>query len=327
VPVRSLSRKLDRSFPRRQRCASGPVRPSDRRLDQRVADREDRPAAGVHGAQSADGGEVVERVAVDGQDVGIEAGSDPSFTVPEPAGLGGPGGHRLEDLGWAYTSHSHVAGGEAAKRLFTEHGYPATTIEAIAETADTPLPTVYRLFGSKRALLAAVLDSSFGGDDQPIAFGDRPAVRAARAETDPVKMVNAFARIIREFMERSSAILQVLATAAQVDPDAAALLAEIRRQRHAGQSRIVAALADTGALDAGLDKAEAADMVYALLSPDVHRILTVERGWPADRYERWIARSLAALLPAGQRPPANPAGARQRTRPANRPSKATRAEA
>ena len=195
---------------------------------------------------------------------------------------------------------------EAAQRLFTEHGYPATTIEAIAEAADTPLPTLYRLFGSKRALLAGVLDIAFGGDDQPIAFGDRPAVRAARAETDPVKMVNAFARIAREFMERSSAILHVLATAADVDPDAAGLAAEIRRQRHVGQSRIVAALDAIGALDPSLDTAEAADIVYALLSPDVHRILTVERGWSADRYERWIARSLATLLPAGQRLPANP---------------------
>jgi AcrR family transcriptional regulator len=195
---------------------------------------------------------------------------------------------------------------EAAQRLFTEHGYPATTIEAIAEAAEVPLPTLYRLFGSKRALLAAVLDTSFGGDDQPIAFGDRPAVRAARAETDPAKMVTAFARIAREFMERSSAIQHVLATAAQVDADAAGLLAEIRRQRHTGQSRIVAALDAAGALDPGLDKSEAADIVYALLSPDVYRILTVERGWPADRYERWIARSLSALLPASQRPTANP---------------------
>ena len=195
---------------------------------------------------------------------------------------------------------------EAAKRLFTDHGYPATTIETIAEAADVPLPTVYRMFGSKRALLAAVLDTSFGGDDQPIAFGDRPAVRAARAETDPATMVTAFARIAREFMDRSSAILHVLATAAQIDPDAAGLLAEIRRQRHTGQSRIVTALDAAGALDPGLDKTEAADIVYALLSPDVHRILTVERGWPADRYERWIARSLSALLPASQRPTANP---------------------
>jgi AcrR family transcriptional regulator len=195
---------------------------------------------------------------------------------------------------------------EAAQRLFTEHGYPATTIEAIAEAAEVPLPTLYRLFGSKRALLAAVLDTSFGGDDQPIAFGDRPAVRAARAETDPAKMVTAFARIAREFMERSSAIQHVLATAAQVDADAAGLLAGIRRQRHTGQSRIVAALDAAGALDPGLDTSEAADIVYALLSPDVHRILTVERGWPADRYEHWIARSLATLLPASQRPTANP---------------------
>ncbi len=195
---------------------------------------------------------------------------------------------------------------EAAGHLFTEHGYPATTLETIAEAADTPLPTVYRMFGSKRALLAAVLDTSFGGDDQPIAFADRPAVRAARAETDPAKIVTAFARIAREFMDRSSAILHVLATAAQVDPDAAGLLAEIRRQRHVGQSRIITALDATGALDPGLDTAEAADIVYALLSPDVHRILTIERGWPADRYERWIARSLATLLPDGRHPPANP---------------------
>src|SRR5215472_13427920 len=195
---------------------------------------------------------------------------------------------------------------EAAKRLFTEHGYPATTIEAIAEAAEVPLPTVYRLFGSKRALLTAVLDVSFGGDDQPIAFADRPAVRAARDETDPAKMVTAFARIARELMDRTSAIQHVLATAAQVDPDAAELLAEIRRQRHTGQSRIVAALDARGALDPGLDTAEAADIIYALLSPEVHRILTLERGWPADRYERWIARSLSTLLPAGQRPPGTP---------------------
>jgi AcrR family transcriptional regulator len=185
---------------------------------------------------------------------------------------------------------------EAAQRLFTENGYPATTIETVAEVADTPLPTVYRLFGSKRALLAAVLDTAFGGDDQPIAFGDRPAVRAARSEPDPAKMTAAFARIVAEFMQRSSAILNVLATAAQVDPEAAELLAQIRRQRYTGQSRIVAALRDTGALDPGLDTDEANDIVYALLSPEVHLILTVERGWPADRYERWIARSLSTLL-------------------------------
>jgi TetR/AcrR family transcriptional regulator, regulator of autoinduction and epiphytic fitness len=185
---------------------------------------------------------------------------------------------------------------ETAKALFIEHGYPATTLEAIAAAADTSLPTLYRLFSSKRTLLKTVLDVSFGGDDQPIAFGDRPDVRAARAESDPVALVRAFARIGRDFMERSSAIMHVLATAAQVDPDAAQLLQEIRRQRHAGQSRIVAALAALGALDPELEYSDAADAAYAVLSPDVHRILTTERGWTAAQYEQWLIRSLSVLL-------------------------------
>ena len=118
---------------------------------------------------------------------------------------------------------------EAAKTLFIAHGYPGTTLEAIADAADTSLPTLYRHFPSKRALLKAVLDVSFGGDDQPVAFADRPDVQAARGEPDPHALITAFARIGRDFMERSSAILRVLATAAAVDPDAAQLLDEIRR--------------------------------------------------------------------------------------------------
>jgi AcrR family transcriptional regulator len=185
---------------------------------------------------------------------------------------------------------------EAAKALFIEQGYPATTLEAIAAAADTSLPTLYRLFSSKRTLLKAVLDVSFGGDDQPIAFGDRPDVQAARDQPDPVALVRAFARIGRDFMERSSQIMHVLATAAQVDPDAAQLLQEIRRQRHTGQSRIVAALAARGALDPELQFSDAADIAYAVLSPDMHRILTTERGWTPEQYQQWLVRSLGLLL-------------------------------
>jgi len=185
---------------------------------------------------------------------------------------------------------------EAAKALFIEHGYPATTLEATAAAADTSLPTLYRLFPSKRALLRAVLDVSFGGDDQPVAFGDRPEIQAARAEPDPAALVRAFARIGRNFMERSSAIMHVLATAAQVDPDAAQLMDQIRRQRRTGQSRIVAALSARDALDPELDFSQAVDITYVALSPEVHRILTMECGWTAEQYQQWLDRSLCTLL-------------------------------
>jgi AcrR family transcriptional regulator len=188
---------------------------------------------------------------------------------------------------------------EAAKVLFIDRGYPATTLEAIAAAGDTSLPTLYRLFSSKPTLLKAVLDVSFGGDDEPVAFGDRPELQAARAEPDPVALVRAFARIGRDFMERSSAIMHVLATAAQVDSDAAELMGQIRRQRRTGQSRIAAALSARDALDPELEFSEAIDITYVALSPDVHRILTVECGWTAEQYEQWLVRSLRALLRPG----------------------------
>ena len=185
---------------------------------------------------------------------------------------------------------------EAATSLFIEHGYPATTLETVADTADVALPTLYRLFGSKRALLKAVLDTSFGGDDEPIAFGDRPEQQQALAEPDPASLVRAFARICRRFMERSSVMFHVLSTAAQVDPEIAELQRDIRRQRHTGQGGIVAAIADRDALDPELSLSDAQDIAYAALSPEVHRILTVERGWTADQYERWLARVLSSLV-------------------------------
>lgn len=185
---------------------------------------------------------------------------------------------------------------EAAKALFIDQGYPTTTLESVAGAAAVPLPTLYRLFGSKRALLTAVLEISFVGDDEPVSFVDRPAVQAALSQPDPSELLRAFAAIARDFMERSSGILHVLATAAQVDAEAADLLAEIRRQRHIGKSRIVDALVKRGALDPGLDLSEAADFVYLLWSPDAHRILTVERGWTPEQYEAWSARVLCGTL-------------------------------
>jgi AcrR family transcriptional regulator len=185
---------------------------------------------------------------------------------------------------------------EAAKELFIEQGYPATTLESVADAADVPLPSLYRLFKSKRLLLSAVLDTSFGGDDESVAFVDRPSVQAALTEPDPRRLLEAFAKIATDLLGRSSAIQLVLASAAQVDDDAAGLLAEIRRQRHTGQSRIITALVERGALRPELDPAEAADFVYLLMSPDTYRILTVERAWAPERVEEWLARCLCGTL-------------------------------
>jgi TetR/AcrR family transcriptional regulator, regulator of autoinduction and epiphytic fitness len=186
----------------------------------------------------------------------------------------------------------------AARDLFLERGYPPTTVEAIAEASDTPVATVYRLFGSKRAILSAVLDVAFGGDDEPIAFGERPAVRDAFAQADANALIDGFARIGRELQERAAAIQHVLAGAAAVDAEAAEQLVITRQQRLTGQSRVAAELARRNALASGLTEAEAADLIYVFMSPEVYRILNAERGWSPKRYEVWLATTLRrALLP------------------------------
>jgi hypothetical protein len=41
---------------------------------------------------------------------------------------------------------------------------------------------------------------------------------------------------------------------------------------------------------------DAADVIHALASPELYRLLVVDRAWPPDRYERWLADALSSQL-------------------------------
>ena len=138
----------------------------------------------------------------------------------------------------ARTRRTRAAVVDAARSLFVERGYAATTIEAISDRSDTPQATIYRLFASKLGILKAVLDISIGGDDEAVSMADRPQVRALISDEDPKTRLAGFAALLREVMARVGPVHRILADAARSDADAASLLAEIARQRHEGQRRI-----------------------------------------------------------------------------------------
>lgn len=184
----------------------------------------------------------------------------------------------------------------SARELFVAQGYRPTTIAQIAEASRTPQSTVFRLFGSKRGILKEVLDISLGGDDQPVEFQHRPEVQEAFAADNPGSMLDAFAHIVRGVLHRSAALQAVLADSAAEDPEAAEMLETTRRQRHIGQSRIIRALADADALRDDIRPAAAADIIYTLMSPEVFRCLTIERGWTETAYEQWLSRTLRTQL-------------------------------
>jgi AcrR family transcriptional regulator len=177
---------------------------------------------------------------------------------------------------------------EAARSLFLERGYAATTIEAISDRSDTPQPTVYRLFSSKLGILKSVLDVSIGGDDRAVAMLDRPEVRALLSDEDPKNQIAGFCALVRGVMARAGPVHRILADAARSDQDAASLLTEIARQRNEGQHRIARSLARLGALRPGLRERDAADIIHALASPEVYGLFVFDRGWSAERYEKWL---------------------------------------
>ena len=196
----------------------------------------------------------------------------------------------------ARTRRTRAAVVDAARSLFLERGYVATTIESISDRSDTPQATVYRLFSSKLGILKAVLDVADDGDVESVPMADRPQVRSLLGDPDPVQQVTGFAALLRDLMARTAPVHRLLADAARSDADAASLLAEIARQRHEGQRRIARSLARSGALKPGLRERDAADVIHALASPEVYGLLVFDRGWSGDRYEDWVRAILVDQL-------------------------------
>ena len=185
---------------------------------------------------------------------------------------------------------------EAARSLFESQGYVATTLEAIAELAEVSPKTLGAVFGSKRALLAEVIN--------PEAFSThvRQLIEELRATADPSRRLSLVAQITRQAYEPMASSLELLRTAGAVAPELADVARQIEARRRQNQARLIASLSEQGALRPGLSFEEATDVLWALTSYDIYRMLVVERGWKPARYETWLAQLLIQhlLQPGGE---------------------------
>ena len=202
----------------------------------------------------------------------------------------------------ARTRFARAAVIDAARALFLERGYGATTIEAISERADVPPATVYRLFSSKHGILKALFDFSIVGDHEDTAMGERPEVRSLLADPRPDQKLAGFVKIVVEVNARIAPLYRILISAAGMDADATALLDELTLQRQQGQRAIARSLARAGALRPELRERDAADVIHALMSPEMYGLLVQDRAWEPERYERWLTRLLVDQLLAESSP-------------------------
>lgn len=184
----------------------------------------------------------------------------------------------------------------AARDEFLERGYGSSTIDAISARADVPAATVYRLFAGKLGILKAVLDIALAGDDEDFALSDRPNVRAVLDDPDPARRIAGFVAVAVSVNSRTSDVYRVLVSAAGSDPDAARLLDELTGQRRRGQGALAESLARAEALRPPLRRRDAADIVHALMSPEVYRMLVHDSGWSPARFQRWLSAALIEQL-------------------------------
>lgn len=177
---------------------------------------------------------------------------------------------------------------EAARGLFLERGYAATTIEAIAGEAGVAVSTVYAIFKNKRAILREI---RMVWHEQTRA---REINEEAARQPDPERRMEMVARASRRQWELGATLVAIYQGAAAADREAAAELQEALRGRRASLDRVVEGMKN--ALRSGLDVDRAAAILRAVCRAEIYRELVEESGWSPDEYEVWLTETLKQQL-------------------------------
>jgi AcrR family transcriptional regulator len=193
---------------------------------------------------------------------------------------------------------------DAAADLFVDPGYAATPLTAIAAKSGVAVQTLYKVFGSKQALLSALVDVTVAGDDEPVPLADRQFVAEIRASTNARAMLGRYAQHLIETHARQAQVMLALAAAATADPEAASIWRKNLDDRRNGMALFAADLASTGKIRPDHTVDTVADVLWLAMDVRNYDWLVRQRGWSAERFQRWYVDTVAAAILT---PPGRPA--------------------
>jgi len=185
---------------------------------------------------------------------------------------------------------------DAARASLLAKGYRATTIASIARDAGVHVDTVYELVGRKPIIVRTLVETAISGTDEAVEAEERDDVRRIRSLTDPRQKLAIYAAAVRSVMARMAPLFVALRDASTTEPEAAAIWTEISERRATNMRTFAADLAAVDGLRADLPIADAGDIVWALNSPEMYLLLTRDRGWSPEQYERWLYDTWCRLL-------------------------------
>ncbi len=177
----------------------------------------------------------------------------------------------------------------AAQCLFAERGFAGTTVANIAARAQVAVPTVYATFGSKGAIVRALLLQMERNADST-GWAQRIA-----QETNPHQKLAAFAQWTAALFSSSKATIH-LANGAAADSAIIELREEGDRNRREGLRAVINSLGQANALPTGLSAERALDRAWMLTGVEFYLSATEGCGWTDDEYEQWLTALLQQQL-------------------------------
>lgn len=185
---------------------------------------------------------------------------------------------------------------DAAAKLFVDPGYAATPLTTIATEAGVAIQTVYKIFGSKQALLSALVDVTVAGDDEAVPLAARKFAADIQALTDAQDKLARYAEHLLETHARQAQVMLALAGAATADPEAAAIWRKNLDERRQGMLMFAADLASTGQLQPDHSVETAADVLWLAMDVRNYDWLVRQRGWSPERFHSWYVDTVAAAI-------------------------------
>ncbi|CDO90888.1 TetR family transcriptional regulator [Mycobacterium triplex] len=192
-----------------------------------------------------------------------------------------------------YAEATRQAAVDAARRLFREKGYFATTVNEIAAEARVSPATVYAVNGGKQGLLSTLIDIWSAAPEVA------EAVQHIESLDDPAEILRYTTALTRQMRQDYGDIMRVVIAAAPHDGTAAEGLAiGTRRYRH-GTEIVARRIAELGGLRDGLDAGAALDIIWFYLGYAGFFTLVDDNGWSYAKAEQWLcdAVSQAVLRP------------------------------
>ena len=182
---------------------------------------------------------------------------------------------------------------ERARELFLDQGYAATTVESIATAAGVSAATIYKTYGGKAGLVRDLCAHALAG------AGPVPAEQrsdALRDADDSHTVIEGWGALVAEVSPRVSPLLLLLRTAAETDPDAAALYAELDQARLDRMADNAHHLARRARLRSGVTPDRARDVLWLCSSPELYELLVQQRGWTPQQLGAFVVDTITGSL-------------------------------